>query len=362
MEAGKKILAPLAAIFIWACSNEINVEILDDYYSKCEATDEILENFIVIQFDSGNEPIVYNSYKNDVAIMLNEENVTVQNTSNNGTEYNLVVSGTTENGSLKIYGNHRMGLYLNDVSISNSSGPAINIQNRQKISVHLLNGTRNYLADGTPYEIVSGEDAKGTFFSEGQISFSGCGILEVVGNHSHAIAVDNDLEIESGKIIAKTTGIKSHGISVHSAIISNNANIKIETSGNGAKGIKSDGFIAIRGGTTDIKTSGKVHIDNSVQPPDTSSATGLKTDDDMEISGGTLKIQSSGIDAKGINVAGNLTVTGGDIKINANDDGVKVHGNLFVDNENFCVWSLKKQDIDCNGIETIKGNKCVAGY
>jgi hypothetical protein len=421
---GKKrfamVMLLLSAAFIFTCSSESNKT--DSYDLECEIANDNLDrnldnlglyNSIVIKFDNGNEPIIDNPYENEIAIMLDRENVIVQNLSSD-TEYNLVVSGTTENGTLKIYGNHKIWLYLNGINITNPSGPAINIQNRQKVSVHLVSGTENSLADEASYEYPSGEDAKGTFFSKGAIYFFGCGTLTVTGKYAHAIVVDNDFEIESGKITIaeavkdgihandyiyvrggtinitsngdgvqsenslvhifggkitiKTTGVKSHGISsADSTVISDNANVKIETFGNGAKGIKSDGFIAIKGGTTDIKTSGSSHIDNSTNPPDTSSATGIKANSSMEISGGTLAVKVLGVGTKGVNVSENLTISGGDIKIEANDDGIKVHGNLLVNNGNLCVWSLKKQDIDCTGIETIKNGtvnngKCVVGF
>jgi hypothetical protein len=319
----------IAAVFAFACSNETAET--GGYY--CETTNDIPENLIIIQFENENEPAIYNPYENEISIWRNGNNVVVQSFSN---DHNLVVSGTTKNGSLKIYGNHRMGLYLNGASIANQNGPAINIQNRNKTFVHLVGETENYLADGELYEITGGEDAKGAFFSEGQIHFSGCGKLEITAKHAHAIAVDNDLEIEGG-------------------------NIKIETLGNGAKGIKAKGFVAIRGGTTNVKTHGNIRIDNSGMLPDTSSATGIKTDSDMEISSGTLLVKALGAKAKGINVKGNLTVTGGYVKVYANDDGIKVHGNLFVNNENFCAWSMKKQDIDNNGPAT-NGSKCAIGF
>ncbi|MDR0517216.1 MAG: carbohydrate-binding domain-containing protein [Fibromonadaceae bacterium] len=354
----------IATALITACSSETN-----NSYAECEAGYEYLDNSISIAFGDGG-PVVDNPYENDVAIMLSGENVIVQFVQNisSGAEYNLLVSGTTENGSLKIYGNHAMGLYLNGVNITNPSGPAINIQNRSRVLVHLVRGTENYLADSTPYEVTSSEDAKGTFFSKGPVHFSGCGSLAITARHAHAIAVDNDWLIEGGNITVKTTKTKSHGISSNaSTTISGNSNIKIEASGNGSKGIKSDGPVSIQGGTIDIKTSGITHIDYSANPPDTSSATGIKTDSDMAISGGVLTVKASGTGAKGINVNLDLMIIGGETKVEANDDGVKVNGNLHISDGSLCAWSLNKQDIDSRGAEAVKsgsvnGRKCVVGF
>jgi len=417
----------LSAVFAFNCSNTNNYNDGDeiyDYNLECGSANNLdryledlgLDNSIIIQFNNGSAPIIRNLYENEISIELIGENVIIGNLSLSSNIYNLVISGTTKNGSLKIYGNSEMGLYLNGVNITNPNGPAINIQNRQRNLVYLVDGTENHLADGLRYEYTS-EDAKGTFFSEGQLYFFGCGSLEVkaIGKYAHAIVVDNGIEIENGKItiaesardgihandeiyirggilsisstgdaiqsedsrvrisggtiVAKSTGIKSHGISsTDSIIISGDANIRIEVSGNGSKGIKSDGFAAIRGGRTNIKTSGKSHIDNSINPPDTNTATGIKINNSMEISGGELAVQAFGADAKGINVEGDLTITNGDISIKANDDGIKVHGNLFVNDGNVCSWSMNKQNIDCNGVETINivsvnnRSKCGGGF
>jgi len=345
------LLAVLAVI----CSCERSQ--IDNFDWECETANHNLDrnlnnlgldNSIVITFNNEDELIIDNPYENEISIALNEGNVIVQNLSF-GTEYNLVVGGTTENGSLKIYGNQKMGLYLNGVNIANPNGPAINIQNRQKMSIHLVNGTENYLADGSSYGI-SGEDAKGTFFSEAPIYFFGCGALAVVGKYAHAIAVDNDFEIGSG--IITVVEAARDGIHANGDIYARGGNIYIASSGEGIQSENSS--VHISGGKTAIKTTGiKSH--------------GIKANNNMEISDGVLIIRTSGADSKGINVDGNLTVTGGDIKINAIDDGIKVHGNLLINAGNFCVWSLKKQNIDCVGTETIKegtvnNGSCAIGF
>ncbi|MCL2101407.1 MAG: carbohydrate-binding domain-containing protein, partial [Fibromonadales bacterium] len=199
----------LSMVLIAACSDgnkssSVNKnEKEDDYENKTDPNlnmdrDDLgQEHSIVIKFGNG-APAIDNPYENDVTITSNGENVVVNvaETSAN-IEYNLIVSGTTTNGSLKIYGQHNMGIFLNSVDITNPRGPAINIQSGGKISVNLVGGTYNYLADGANYNPTGEEDAKGTLFSEKRLLFKGIGSLEVESKYNHAIVVDNDFEMES---------------------------------------------------------------------------------------------------------------------------------------------------------------------
>jgi len=361
-----------------------------------------LQNVIKIEYKSGNAPVITNAFS-EVSINLTGENVVVRiNTSE--TEYNFVLSGAASNGSLKIYGDVRKGLYLNGVSITNSTGPAINIQGGKRAFVHLLNGTQNLLADGPNYSnIPSGEQAKGTFFSEGKLLFDGSGSLEVKAKKNHAIAVDNDFEIRNGKIIvseaandgihandmievkggvlkiastgdaiqsengysavkitggkiaATTTGKKSHGITSEGPIIikdSANTVVQISVSGNGSKGILSRNYVDLLGGKVSIKTSGT----RDITPPDTSTAAGIKLAADLSIKGGELTIKSLGDKAKGINTDGNATISAGNVNIDADDDGMKVHGNLKIEGGTVYVKSRKKNAIDCDGKKEVTGS------
>jgi len=165
--------------------------------------------------------------------------------------------------------------------------------------------------------------------------------------------------ITGGKIAATTTGIKSHGITSEGpTIIEGNAIVQISVSGNGSKGILSRNYVDISGGKVSIKTSGDRNINNSVAPPDTSAATGIKLATDLSIKGGELTIKSLGNKAKGINTDRNATISAGNVNIDADDDGMRVHGNLKIDGGTVYVKSRKKNAIDCDGKKEVTiGNK-----
>ncbi len=77
-------------------------------------------------------------------------------------EVEYILSGTTTEGSFKLYSDYKCKLSLNGVDITSVSGPAINIQSGKRIFVVLEEGSDNYLTDSSLYP-SSSEDQKAAF-------------------------------------------------------------------------------------------------------------------------------------------------------------------------------------------------------
>lgn len=160
------------------------------------------ENMVAIDF-SGTDATISNAFDgNGVSIENKNGHIVIKSTITDK-EVNYVLSGTTDNGSIKIYGEYKFNLILNGVGITNPAGAAINIQCGKKITVTLVEETTNRLIDGEIYTEVNGEDMKGTFFSEGQLNFYGTGTLEVRGKYKHAICTDDYFHMYGGNIVIK---------------------------------------------------------------------------------------------------------------------------------------------------------------
>lgn len=99
-------------------------------------------------------------------------------------EIEFVLSGTTPNSFVKFYSDKKIRLTLNSVNISNSDGPAINIQSLKRAFEVLSDNITSTIADGTSYTASGTEDMKGTFFSKGQLIFSGNGSLSIKGRYN----------------------------------------------------------------------------------------------------------------------------------------------------------------------------------
>jgi len=320
-----------------------------------------LENAIVIKYNNGSAPEIKNDYSGKVNITTTNENVVV---TISDSIYHFVLTGSTSNGSLKISGDFKKSLYLNGVSITNSKGPAINIQNdkqvknsknSKRVNVHLVGGTQNLLSDAAGYKCKdfaeNEEQAKGAFFSEGKLEFKDGGSLEVKGKCNHAIVADNDIEIESGIInVSEAVG---DGIHANDRIQVKGGNITIKSEGDGIQSEKeatigvnewnvfSGGIINIQ--TTGIKSHGivsegpitiKGNVDITINVKGNGSK-GIKSKSWVEFLGGKTSIQTSGTkhvepgdtqdesNSAGIKLSADLMFKSGELTVKTTGEGAK---------------------------------------
>lgn len=224
---------------------------------------------------------------------------------NTGTEkdINYIVSGTTTNGSLKVYSDTRYNVLLNDAHITNPIGPAFNGQSEKKATIQLLAGTNNTLADGEDYsdpEVVGGveEDQKAALFSESDVLFIGGGNLSVAGTglDQHAIASDKSLELKEG-IVTVVSAVKD-GFHGSSGVSINGGMLNITASGDGIDG--ENGKVKISCGDLDITCA-------------TADVAAIKCDSTLTVDGGTTHITISGAKAKGLKSGKTMYLEGGNI-------------------------------------------------
>ncbi len=285
-----------------------------------------------------------NTFSNEVYVIYDDDSAIVK-TSNEDILYNIdgayvtidmltysvskvkiTVSGKSSDGQLKIYGEKKFMLSLNGLDLTCSKGPAINDQCKKRAYVHLAEGTSNYLKDGSSYSTepfyhstssAGSEDRKGCFFSEGNLIFSGYGVLSVTGKNKHGIATDGYLYMRPGVTIDVTNAVKNdihvkgdsddgYGIYIAGGLI------YAYTSGTAGKCLKTDLDAEIAGGEFYLYTTGGSEYDSDEK--DTSSPAGIKTNGDIIISGGSILAQSTGAGGKGLNSDGKITIYDGEIE------------------------------------------------
>ena len=139
-----------------------------------------------------------------------------------------VLSGSTSNGEFYLEGAFKCTVELSGVSITNPSGPAINVQNGKRVSVSIKKSTTNTLTDG------ANEDYNGAFHSKGHTKFKGKGTLNVVGNSKHGIYSKEYLEIKNCNI--NITKAVKDGIHCKEYFFMESGNVRI--SGAGDDGIQ----------------------------------------------------------------------------------------------------------------------------
>lgn len=305
------------------------------------------ENTVQIVF-SNTSATITNPVPDDVTITQDGADITINSTISNVA---YEISGTTTDGMLKIYSDKKFKLSLTDLSITNTDGPAINIQS-SKTSFVILEGTNN-LTDASNYSnIPDDEDAKATFFSEGQLVFSGTGELNIEGNYKHGIASDDYVRVISGTItVAKAA---SDAIHTNDYIIVDGGTLNLTADSDGMD--CEEGYIIINEGTFTIDTVddgivASYDIDEEDEPD--ASITPYLT-----INGGNFEINNSegeGLEAKGI-----ITINDGTFNISSYDDAINANGILYINGGNIYAYSTKNDAIDSNAGITITGGTTIA--
>ncbi len=268
----------------------------------------------------------------------------------------ITVSGSSADGQLKIYGDKKFMLALNGVDLACTRGPAINDQCKKRAFVHLVEGTSNYLADASSYSAepyyhatssADSEDRKGCLFSEGNLIFSGSGVLCVTGNNKHGVVTDGYLYTRPGVTIVVNNAVKDavhakgdsdegYGICITGGLL------YATTTATAGKCLKTGQNALITGGELYLYTSGGSEYDEDER--DTSSPSGIKTDGDIVIEGGFIVALSTGAGGKGLSADGNITITDGNVEVQttggkytystrltASPKGIKADGDIEMD-------------------------------
>lgn len=248
-----------------------------------------------------------------VTVMAKGAHVTVLSTKKN-IAYTL--KGTTTNGSFKLYSDYKTEVTLDGADITNPTGAAINVQSGKTIMVKLADGSINKLADGSTYTMTTGEDQKGTFFSEGQLVFSGAGSLEVKSIGGHGIVSDDYVRVRGGNISVNSV---RDGINTNDRFIMSGGTVTVDAQQDGLDIGK--GYIEIGAGKLTV---------NSVDEGITASYEG---EDDgtvdatitpyIAIKGGLVKVTTTGEKGHALRAMSTLTMTGGIVQATTKGAGSK---------------------------------------
>lgn len=203
--------------------------------------------------------------------------------------------------------------------------------------------------------------------------------MAITADGGKGIKADGDCVVEGGSITATLTGqgmwdavdnkVKAcAGISTNGKLTINKGTIDFTATGAGGKGLSSDGVLEINGGDITISTSGNMSVwqNNKINNSFTNSETNLasnyksspkaiKGDSEVYINGGKFNIRTTGANGEGIESKNTLTINGGEIFINAYDDGVNSALNTVINGGDIAIMSKKGDAIDSNSGLTITG-------
>lgn len=302
--------------------NEITEKIPTDELD--EEYGDFVENFtpertITITFSSSG--VKTTTLPSDIKATISGAHITLNSTRG---KVAYLITGTTSNGSLKIYSTKKFQIISRNANITNPSGPAINIQSGKTTYFTIVNGTTNTFCDGTTYKTVANEDQKGTIFSEGQIIFDGSvqgtGKLNVSSLGGHAICSDDYIRVRSGNInITKAAkdGFRAKEKFIIGRTKALSPTITINATSNGIE--CTEGPVTIEAGNLSITSGGEgIKAVYETTTPDP------LVIPDATIKGGYIVINTTGEKSSAIQTTRNYTQTGGIIQATVNGNGSKI--------------------------------------
>ncbi len=227
------------------------------------------------------------------------------------------ITGSISDGELLINTNDEVKLILNNVTIKNSNGPAIYIENSKCTYIELVG--ENVI------EGIVNEELDSVLKSQDDLYLSGDGSLKVISNLDGISSSDN-LTINGGTYIIET---EDDGIKGKDSLVIENGNFTINSSGDAIKTTNEEelGNLSIENGTFNITTDGD----------------GIVSVNSLEIKNGEYTIKTnksnSNNSQKGLKAEGNLTIDGGTYTINTNDDGIHSNSDITINNGKITITS-----------------------
>lgn len=277
-------------------------------------------------------------------VQVEGEGATVDGTTVTITEAGTYwVSGQSAQGQLKINvaKEAKVALILADLTLTNPSGPAIFIEQAEKVLTTLADQTVNTLSDGSAYQLAENEsEPDATFYSKEDLTINGTGKLIIKGQYNHGIRSKDDLVLVAGTydIQAKNSAIKGKD----SVSIRDGAYHLVTTEGDGIQANNSEaadkGWVAIDGGTFTIQsardgvqaetTLSAQRANMTIQTADgaqttildtTESYKGLKAKTNLLLASGTYQVDSAD---DSLHANGDIEITSGTLQLASGDDGI----------------------------------------
>ena len=271
------------------------------------------KNTVVITYKEGGKA-AYTGKPSGVNVIVSGNHVTVTSAKS---DVAYTLKGTTTNGSFKLYSDKKAQVTLDGVSITNPTGSAINIQSGKTMMIKLADGTTNNLEDGTEYTLTDGEQQKGTFFSEGQLVFSGEGTLNVKSNYGHGIVSDDYVRVRGGNI---TINSVRDGISTSDRFIMYGGVVNITAEQDGID--VDEGYIEIGAGQLTVNAVDEGITASYEGDEDTGIVDPLITPT-IEIKGGLIKVVTTGDKGHGVRAMSTFAMSGGIVQATVKGDGSK---------------------------------------
>lgn len=257
-----------------------------------------------------------------LSVSVSGADVSIEAADDLAEEVTYQLAGTSADGSFLHVGSYKCTLALAGLSLTNTRGIAVDVQNGKRINVVLADGTTNVLKDAV------GGEGRACLNIKGHVELAGSGTLTLTGQSRHALATGEYLLLDNGfKGSISILGAAGDGIHAEQYFDMRSGTITIA-------GCAGDGIDLETTNDPEEEYNGQVFISGGSVSIDLGAAEdvkGIKCDSLMTISGGAVNVRGSGDGVKGIKTSGNLLVnqsSGSAPTITINVTGTTYHKDL----------------------------------
>ncbi len=216
-------------------------------------------------------------------------------------------------------------LILDNATITNSTGAAINVVKADEVVIYTASGTANTVSDGSSYSDTASGSPDAAIYSKSDLTLAGEGTLKVEGKYEEGIHTTDGLVIASGTLEVTATNT----------------------------GIKGKDYVDILDGTTSVTaTKDGIKATNDTDGNRGQAPAGGGAGGGMG-GGGTFEV----VDAT-------INIAGGTVTVNANGDGIDSNGTATLSGGTLIVngpFTGGNTSLDTNGDLLLNGTTVVAG-
>lgn len=240
------------------------------------------------------------------------------------------------------------------------------------------------------------EDSGNVYIAGGKLT------IDVTADAAKGIKAEGDIVVTDGEVVVTNSGKgmwdSEEGETKASSCINSDRDIRISggtitltATGSGGKGLKCDSVLTIDGGTITIATEGGLYyntgssenLNANINTDDVDSKyysspkgirAGTKTwlsgsgknakysyAGGLVINGGKITVTTKGYNGEGIESKNYMNINGGEICVNAYDDGINAAQDLTINDGYVYSLATNNDGIDANGNVYIKGGLVFAG-
>ena len=270
----------------------------------------------------------------DGSVLIDGDTVTVTAAG----DYRL--SGSLSDGQILVDApeDAKVRLILDNVSIISKNSAAIYARNADKLVLSSAAGSENFLQAAGSFVQTDENKVDAAVFSKCDLTLSGEGVMNISSLSGHAVVSKDDLKLKSGTVNLEAAG---KGLSGKDSVLVEGGVLNADVGGDALcsdSDAEGRGTITVSGGVLNLlcqkdglDAAGALTVSGGVLTLNAGSGQagkGLVSDADIVLSGGTLSV--SAVD-DAVHAGGSVYLTGGALTLSSGDDGVHADKELLIE-------------------------------